>query len=236
MPIISAPREPGERNVTAATVGFVGLGLMGEGFTRRLVEKGHASSASISMRQGQRPRPPGAFSLRTAPRRSPIWRHRARQRDQHRGGRGCGARPARPIAARESAGKVFVDLDHRARRDEAHRRRACRQGRDVRRCAGLGRPGRRQGRHARHHGRRHRCGDREDRAADARSRHDDAYGRRRHRTGDQARQPDAGADQLLRARRGAAARRGYGVDAAKIPQALGRSCRDPICCGLPSRK
>src|SRR5438270_3694356 len=28
-------------DVTAATIGFIGLGLMGQGFTRRLVEKGY---------------------------------------------------------------------------------------------------------------------------------------------------------------------------------------------------
>ena len=74
-------------------IGFVGLGLMGEGFTRRLIEKGHAvtgfdidpektRAAAALGRQAGGERRGGRASQR----------HRADLRDQHGGGRGRDAR------------------------------------------------------------------------------------------------------------------------------------------------
>ena len=189
-------------------IGFVGLGLMGAGFTKRLIATGHAVTGydpdaarlDAAVRLGVSAAASAAEVAQAADIILVCVINTAAVEDATLGPRG--------IAAGDIAGKVVVD--HSTTEIKATLRIAeqlARARRGVRRCAGVGRARRCGERHARHHGGRRGGRDRAHRARDGASRADDAHGRRRRRPGDQAGQPDHRADELLRARRGAAARR-----------------------------
>ena len=144
-------------------IGFVGLGLMGEGFTRRLIEKGHAVTGFDI--DPEKTRAAAGWGVTPAASAAEVAQasdivlicviNTAAVEDATLEPRG--------IASVNIAGKVIVDhstteLDA----TQAYRGGSRRQRRAVRRCAGSRWPYRREGRHARHHGGRQRCGDRED--------------------------------------------------------------------------
>ncbi len=190
----------------------------------------HRSGKGCGRRQGRRYGCRERGRSRCSRRRRPHLGHR------HARGRGRNARVARGGCAskprRQGRRRPF---DHRAfgngtDRGGARRARCC-----VRRCAGIRRPGGGRKRHARDHGRRPRCRDRDDCADNEPSRQAHPYGGSRHGSGNQARQPDAGAHQLLRSGRGAppraGARRRRSQDSVRrLPAAMpGRTCcRSPL--------
>ena len=152
-----------------STVGFVGLGLMGQGFTQRLAEKGYRlvgfdiddEKVRAASAWGVAPAASAAAVAQAADVLLVCVINTAAVEAVTTGPRGFTAAPG-------ITGKICVDVST-TELDATHRVAAAlhspRHG--LRRCTGLGWPRRGQGRYARDHGGRSGPGDREDHAADA---------------------------------------------------------------------
>ena len=154
-----ARRRPRKDSDMSERIGLVGLGLMGAGFTRRLIATGHAvigydpdparmREAAKHWRADRRERRRGRAGRR----------HHSGLRHQHRGGRGRDDRSARRDRGgrhrRQGGGRSF---DHRDQGDAcASPTQLAAERRAVRRRAGVRRARRGRDRHARHHGGRRR--------------------------------------------------------------------------------
>ena len=103
--------KPREDQAMTQTIGFIGLGLMGAGFTRRLIATGHRGHRLRSDAARDRAgRKASACEPAASARRGRAGgRHHPRLRHQHRGGRGRDVSGPRGIAAGDIAGKVVVD-------------------------------------------------------------------------------------------------------------------------------
>ena len=140
-------------------IGFIGLGLMGQAFTRRLVACGYRGHR-LRCRSRTRSRAAAAHGVRPAGSAAEVARasdQRARLRDDQGRPRGGGVRRGRHRRGRRAGQAPGRPFDDRGRGDQGVRRAAARRGRHgLGRCAGLGRAARGGGRHARDHGGRQR--------------------------------------------------------------------------------
>ena len=139
-------------------IGFIGLGLMGQAFTRRLVACGYQVTGYDIV--ADKMRAAAADGVRPAGSAAEV----ARACDQvhvcvmTKDDLAAAVFGADGIAAGGAPGKLAGrPFDHRGRRDQGVRRAAARRGRHgLGRCAGLGRAAGGGGRHARDHGGRQR--------------------------------------------------------------------------------